>query len=188
MNEFVSPGRRRDWLAGRLAAKRLLWEDWNIAPQLHPVGMDGVAPCLAVPGLDPINWSLSHSGGWGAATWADTGTQGTAGVDIQHIRPVHPRLSARILCEEERIRHTHLQIYLGHTEAILLVWALKEAAIKARRLPWGRALSSIHVQLTGIRTAQITLPDEPYAFEGQYARHGEFWVARAICTPPLLGR
>ncbi len=178
---FVSPLRRRDWLAGRLALKRLLWEDWGIAPTSCTVGTDGVAPYLDVPSLAHINWSLSHSGGWGAATWADTRLEGTAGVDIQEIRRAHPRLAARILSADEHAQHDVWREHLGHTEALLLVWAIKEAAIKARRLPWGRALSSISVRLTGDGTAQVTLPHEPCAFAARYARQGLFWTARAVC-------
>lgn len=185
--EFVSPIRRRDWLAGRLAIKRLLWTDWNISPAACAVGTDGTAPCLDVPGLEHINWSLSHSKGWGAASWADTRTEGTVGVDIQHIRPVHPGLAARLLCEEECVQHSFRREQWGHDEAILLVWALKEAAIKARRLPWGHVLKSITVRLTEGQTAQITLPGEPHPFAGCYARHGAFWVARVVRPLPLLG-
>ncbi len=184
-NEFAAPTRRRDWQAGRLAAKRLLHDEWAIAPRTCAVGTDGIAPRLDAPGLENINWSLSHSAGWGAASWADTHAQGTVGIDIQQIRAVHAGLAARILGEQECVRHTYLQIDLGHDEAILLVWALKEAAIKARRLPWGRALSSIHVQITSAHTAQISLPDEPQMFSASYLRHGSFWVARALRPPSL---
>lgn len=187
MGEFASPTRQRDWLAGRLAMKRLAWEDWSIAPLVCTVGTDGIAPHIDAPGLERINWSLSHSGGWGAASWADTQTEGTAGVDIQQIRPVHRGLAARILGKGERAQHDAWREQWGHDEAVLLVWALKEAAIKARRLPWGRALSSIAVRLTEGQAAEITLPDEPRVFRANYARHGEFWVARAVRPLPAPG-
>ncbi len=177
---FASPLRRRDWLAGRLALKRLLWEDWGVPPTRCTVGTDGVAPHLDIPLLAHLNWSLSHSGGWGAATWANTPTEGTAGLDIQQIRPVHARLAARILSDQEQTQHSAWAARLGHAEALLLVWALKEAAIKARRLPWGRALKSISVRLTEGQAAEITLPQEPCVFHAEYQRHGDLWVARAI--------
>lgn len=184
LTEFAAPARRRDWLAGRLAAKRLLREQWHGAPAGCTVGTDGVAPCLDVPGLEGINWSLSHSGGWGAASWADTRVEGTVGVDIQQIRAVHGGLAARILGEEEQVQQEALRKQWGHDGAVLLVWTLKEAAIKARRLLWGRALSSIAVHVAAGQTASVTLPDEPEAFAGRYVRQGEFWVARVV-RPPL---
>jgi len=184
---FASPARQRDWLAGRLAVKRLAWQDWGITPRHCTVGTDGLAPCLSVPGLEHINWTLSHSSGWGAASWADTHAEGTAGVDIQEIRPTHPRLAARILGADEHAQHNVWREQLGHHEALLLVWAIKEAAIKARRLPWGHALSSIAVRLNADGTAQVTLPHEPCAFAARYARYGEFWVARAVRPLPTPG-
>lgn len=183
LNEFASPLRRRDWQAGRLAAKRLLRDQWNIAPGTCAVSTNGVAPCLDAPGLDGINWSLSHSGGWGAASWAHTRTEGTVGVDIQQIRAVHGGLAARILGMQERAQHDQRRAQWRYDEALLLVWALKEAAIKARRLPWGRALSSIAVRLTAEGQAAITLPEEAQAFAGSYVRYGAFWVARVLCPP-----
>jgi phosphopantetheinyl transferase len=180
---FASPGRQRDWVAGRLAVKRLAWQEWGIAPLHCTVGTDGLAPCLSVPGMEQINWTLSHSSGWGAASWADTSAEGTAGVDIQEIRQAHPRLAARILGADEHAQHSIWREQLGHDEAILLIWAIKEAAIKARRLPWGRALSSIHVRLAGDGTALVTLPHEPCAFAAHYARNGLFWAARAVRPP-----
>ena len=167
--------------------KRLAWQDWGITPRHCTVGTDGLAPCLSVPGLEHINWTLSHSSGWGAASWADTHAEGTAGVDIQEIRPTHPRLAARILGADEHAQHNVWREHLGHDEALLLVWAIKEAAIKARRLPWGHALSSIAVRLNADGTAQVTLPHEPCAFAARYARHGEFWVARAVRPLPTPG-
>ncbi len=187
LSEFVSPTRQRDWLAGRLAMKRLVWETWGIAPNTCAIITDGVAPCINMPGLAHINWTLSHSGGWGAASWADTRTEGTVGVDIQEIRQAHPRLAARILNADEHAQHNLWRELLGHTEALLLVWAIKEAAIKARRLPWGRALSSLSVRLTGGGMAQVTLPGEPCACAARYARQGLFWAARAVRPLPAHG-
>ncbi len=175
-----SETRRSEWLAGRLAAKRLLLQDLKIAPLSWSVGRDGVAPsCDCLP--DTL-LSLSHSGGWGAATLSDSRTAGSAGVDIQRIRPVHSGLCARVFTRSERAQ---IAAHFGaedSADGMLLFWALKEAAIKARRLPWGGGLKSIEVRLTGAGESEIILPGEP-PMTGQHERLGEWWLARVVMPP-----
>lgn len=169
--------RRTDRLAGRLAVKRLLSETFDVDPLTYEIGAEGPAPAL-------INWhgprnvviSLSHSHGLGAASWEWAEKEGAVGVDAQHIRLAHPGLTARVLTAQEREQGAD----------VLLLWALKEAAIKARRRAWGRALREIEVTLdtpqTEWGTAQIVLPNEP-PLCAHYTRHQErqenWWLARA---------
>jgi len=183
--EFASEARRRDWLAGRLAAKRLLRETQGIAPLQCVIGRDGLAPAAEGAEMGRLNLSLSHSAGLGAASWADTWAQGTVGIDAQIIRPVHPGLAARILgtTEHETWQDT-LHLAGGQDNALLLFWALKEAALKARRLPWGRALREIAVTLSSDGAARITLPGEETPFAATYARIGAWWIARAVRPSP----
>lgn len=178
---FASARRRMDWLAGRLAVKRLLLETWNITPQECVVGSDGTAPLVLLASLRGINLSLSHSGGWGAASWADTARDGTVGLDIQQVRPVHPCLAARVLTEAEQAQAA------VSGEKVVLFWALKEAAIKARRLPWTHAMNEIAVTLTGAGTAQIALLGERELFSASYCQSENFWQARAVRPSPGIG-
>jgi phosphopantetheinyl transferase len=174
-----SEKRKAEWLAGRLAAKKLLWEEWGIEPRDWQIGRDGVAPSVIGCDLPNITLSLSHSSGLGAATFSDPRTEGSAGIDIQHIRPVHPGLCARVFTQYER---EQIAGYFGaedDTAGMLLLWALKEAAIKARRLAWERPLQSIEVQLGDPGGAVIIMAGEA-AMTAQYERLGDWWVARAI--------
>ena len=174
-----SETRRSEWLAGRLAAKRLLLEELKIAPLSWSVGRDGVAPScdgLQLPGL---RLSLSHSGGIGAATFSDSRTEGSAGVDIQRIRPVHSGLCARVFTPSERAQIAARFETEDSADGMLLLWALKEAAIKARRLPWGRPLQSVEVRLNAAGESEIFLPGEP-PLAAQYERYGDWWLARAV--------
>lgn len=174
-----SAARRSEWLAGRLAAKRLLLEELEIAPLSWSVGRDGVAPALDGLRLPDLRLSLSHSGGWGAATLSDSRTEGSAGIDIQRIRPVHSGLCARVFTRSEQAQ---IAAHFGaedSADGMLLFWALKEAAIKARRLPWGGALKSIEVRLTSTGESEIILPGEP-PLSGQYEHLGDWWLARAV--------
>ena len=169
---WPSPKRRAEWLAGRLAAKRLLRDTYGTDPLACQIVREGVAPVARGGCPASLVLSLSHSGGLGAASFCPA-AEGTVGVDVQQIRPVRPGLAARVLSASERAQ-------IGTPEEVLLLWALKEAAIKARRLPWGRALRDLEVRLTEPGLAEITVPGEA-AQAAAYARvAGGWWLARSI--------
>jgi len=183
---WASEKRKSEWLAGRLAAKKLLWEEIGLAPLDWRIGRDGVAPAIIGCGL-PVTLSLSHSDGLGAATFSDTRTEGSAGVDVQRVRPVHPGLCARVFTENER-QQIAAQFGSEHSaDGMLLFWALKEAAIKARRQAWGRSLQDIQVHLGGPDLGEVVIEGET-AFMGQFVRLGAWWLARVVRPPikPLL--
>lgn len=182
LDGWRSETRRSEWLAGRLAAKRLLLENLEITPLSWSVGRDGVAPSCGGLNLPHICLSLSHSAGQGAATLSDSRTEGSAGIDIQRVRPVHPGLCARVFTPDERAQIAECFGAEDSAAGMLLFWALKEAAIKARRLPWGGALKSIEVRLVGTDEGKIFLPGEPPQ-TARYDRHGNWWLARAVRTP-----
>ena len=177
----ASDRRRAERRVGRIAVKRLLLETFGAAPRDYEIGSDGLAPTLVGwPGPTGITISLSHSAGLGAASWAWAGAQGAVGVDAQHIRPAHPGLAARVLTGAE-------QAQAGpRPDQVLLFWALKEAAIKARRRAWGRALREIVVTLDAPGeeggTALIEIAGEA-EMAAWYGRQEEWWVARAVSLP-----
>ena len=180
-----SEKRRSEWLAGRLAAKKLLREQLGVSPRDWQVGRDGVAPAIAGRDLPDIVLSLSHSAGMGAATISDTRTEGSAGIDVQRVRPVHPGLCARVFTPSERRQIAARFGSENSADGMLLLWALKEAAIKARRQAWGRPLRGIAVHLEGA-TAIITL-ETAQTLTADYARldaeQGHWWLARAVLRP-----
>jgi len=169
---WPSPKRRAEWLAGRLAVKRLLQERYGTDPLACHVAREGVAPVVRGECPPGLSLSLSHSGGLGAAALCAS-AEGTVGVDVQQIRPVHRGLAARVLteCEREQIETP---------DEVLLLWALKEAAIKARRLPWGRALRDLQVRLTGPGEAEIAIAGEAAQTAAYAYLAGGWWLARSI--------
>ena len=179
LHQWRSQIRQAEWLAGRLAAKRLFSEELRIAPLSWSVGRDGVAPALDGLTLPHVTLSLSHSGGMGAATFSNLQTEGSAGIDIQRIRPAHPGLCARVFTPGERAQIAERFGTEDSAEGMLLLWSLKEAAIKARRLPWGCSLQSLEVRLGSAGSSDIVLPGEP-PMPAQYERHGGWWLARAV--------
>jgi len=102
--EIESPRRRRDWLAGRWAAKELirdyLLEREGLAPAralIEILNDENGAPKV----LFPLNLeiSIAHSGGHGLAGLC---AHSPLGVDLQQIRPVRSDLVERVLTERER--------------------------------------------------------------------------------------
>ena len=172
-SSFASPKRRAEWLAGRLAVKRLLREMYGTEPLVCQVGRKGVAPVMQGECPAGLSLSLSHSGGLGAASLC-AAAAGTVGVDAQQIRPVHRGLAARVFSAEEQAQVGEMP------DGLLLLWALKEAAIKARRLPWGHALRDLQVRLTGLGRAEITVPGEAAQTATYVFLEEGWWLARSI--------
>ncbi len=123
--------RRRDWLAGRQAAKEAVAAHCGVPPtRVRLVRREGAAPSAllrsedATPRAMPISISISHCDGLGLAAVAD-----------------HP---ARVGVDLERagqIEHEHLRYFLSPGERTVaeragatFVWTLKEAAWKALQL------------------------------------------------------
>ena len=176
---WPSETRRREWLAGRLAAKRLLREEFGLDPLACEIERKGVAPCVTGPNCPPIVLSLSHSDGLGAASWSEAQTEGSVGIDAQRIRLVHSGLCRRVFTDSEQAQIAARFGSAGDAAGMLLLWAAKEAAIKARRAPWSRALREIIVTLTSDKTAAIEIAGES-GMTAEWTRLGEWWLVRAV--------
>ncbi len=198
---------RRDWLAGRRAAKELLqqylYEEAGL--KLTPLHIEIMhdengAPYARLPtGPLGLCLSLAHSAGHGLA---GISLSGSLGVDLQYIRPVRPDLAERVLTEHERaqlIKHFQAPSPLcsplprrgegmgvrergigGRVgdEGLLVLWALKEAATKAQRTRPAPPLHEISVTLREPRCAEIFVRDR--ALTAQWGRWGEFIWAWAV--------
>ena len=135
---FALERRRRDWLAGRVAAKRALratlrergervaeyraidiWNDVNGAPRFT---IDR-QPELG----GQFNISISHADGAGLAAVGSTIDSGTVGVDIETTKSVSLALVSRVLAPSELARLSGD----GIAPPGLVLWTAKEAAMKA---------------------------------------------------------
>jgi len=181
---WMSPKRRSEWLAGRLAAKRLVGDTFGLEPLTFAIGRGGVAPCVVSSEVPPVMLSLSHSHGLGAATLSGGLREGSAGVDAQRIRPVHHGLCARVFTAGERGQIAARFGAEDDPAGMLLFWALKEASIKARRAAWGRPLREVEVRLIGEGRAVVEMAGEP-ALAAAFERVGGWWLARAVL--PVVG-
>ncbi len=179
---WQSPKRRAEWLAGRLAAKRLVQDMFGLGPLTFAIGREGNAPCIQSHEAPPLTLSLSHSHGLGAATLSDSRQEGSAGIDVQRIRPVHHGLCARVFTPGERRQIAGRFGAEDDPAGMLLFWALKEAAIKARRVAWGRPLREIEARLTDEGRAAVHMTGEP-PLTAAYEEVEGWWLARVVRPP-----
>lgn len=177
-----SSKRRAEWLAGRLAAKRLVRDMFGLPPRDFAIGREGDAPCIQSTEIPSQTLSLSHSHGLGAATISDSRREGSAGIDVQRIRPTHHGLGARVFTVGERGQIAERFGAEDDPTGMLVFWALKEAAIKARRVAWGRPLREIEARLMDAGRAVIFIANE-VPMTAAYERVDGWWLARVVRPP-----
>lgn len=157
-SRFRAERRQRDWLAGRLAAKKLIQRHFQKTREFTlthiEITNDEVgAPIVCVLGDGGLNISISHSEGHGLAGFA---VQSRLGVDLQKIRPVRPGLLERILSERERNQLTK-HFAAREDEGVTLFWALKEAVMKAQRARIAPRFQEIEITVIEPGRAEICI-------------------------------
>lgn len=122
---FSLTQRRDEWLAARLAAKLLAVELGIVRTALEcRIERSGRTPEIVLAGgIAPVSLSISHSHGKGAAAIM----QRSAGVDLEGIRTIEPRVERFFLHPEEIAMRESLTV----PDASIHLWSAKEAAIKA---------------------------------------------------------
>ena len=190
LDAFPLERRRRDWIAGRVAAKRAIrgtirqrgdrapayraieiWNDANGAPRFSIRGRPELS--------EQINVSISHTDGAGLAAVGSTTDIGTIGVDIETTKPLSLDLVGRVLGSSERA-----QLEAGRpAPEPLVLWTAKEAAMKAANA-FCTALR--HVELAwsdtrciGARVIGTTVPD--HAIIVRHRTVGPYTIAVALC-------
>ena len=150
--------RRRDWLAGRLAAKRAvrahydrtgkpippyasieIWNEASGAPRISIRGRGGLSADLAI--------SIAHAEGAGVAGLVASPTA-RVGVDVELTRPIDLALVRRVLSRGEIARIDDSSA--DHPTALSL-WTAKEAAMKAVS-DTCTALREVELEWSGGRT------------------------------------
>lgn len=134
--------RRRDWLAGRYAAKRAISIRWHVAPDAIELA--------AAPGAAPRAFVRTRADSWaplpdrltiahrdGVAIAAAFPSRASVGVDIERIGEVSPLELGYIASQAERTRLRGIDP--------TLIWILKEAAWKALGLPSATPFSALQL-------------------------------------------
>ena len=147
-----SDARRRDWLAGRCAAKRVVARRHGVAiDRLSLETNAGAAPSCSLLSQGcwtplPLTLSIAHRGGVGIAAASDPTT--SIGVDIEREGAVEPHECRLFVGAGE-----HAVSRLDPT----LAWVLKEAAWKALRLGDETSFATLELDLTddGLRGLRV---------------------------------
>ena len=174
---FKSPARQRQFALGRLAVRSLVGDVLGVRALDVPlrVAEDG-AP--EVPGLVV---SIAHTGREGSVSAVAAVGARSLGVDLERIAPRRHDLSRRILRPDER---EVLDALGGPTdETQTLLWALKEAVLKAQRTGLRAGARSVRLELY----ADGAPPDRGAAaavsgagaWTLTYGRLGDLWLAVA---------
>jgi 4'-phosphopantetheinyl transferase EntD len=160
----LPPWRRREWTAARLTARAALLRVWGRLPAtLEILAASDGAPEITAPGRRPTALSLSHTGPLCACTVVEGDLP--VGVDIEVVDDRNIALLPRIIGPDEPA--------VCSADATLL-WACKEAALKACRLASAR-MADYQVRLACDR---ITVSTPHHSAPG--LRAWPTWIPRAV--------
>jgi 4'-phosphopantetheinyl transferase EntD len=174
---LVVERRRRDWLAGRIAAKRAVRAAFRERRWMVPAyaaitvrnDADG-APSFAVDGRDALsvglNLSIAHTEGAGLAAVASTRAAGTVGVDVEHPRPLSEALIRYVLSASEVER-----LAVPPRPAALVLWIIKEAVLKAARASC-RSMRDVELSWENTREFSARIAGPSALGGGITLRHG----------------
>lgn len=125
LEQLVFPQRRKKWLLGRWAAKRLLAEATGAAPaRLAVLNEPSGAPYAELDGTRvPLCLSISHRGDLGLAALA-AAPRVPLGADLETIEPRDPALARQFFTDAE-IAAATTDLLVART------WSAKEAVLKA---------------------------------------------------------
>lgn len=139
---YILPSKRLDWLAARLAGKKvtnqylrhqqglnLIWQDIEVHSSPHQ------RPRLRLAGKDmssQLSISLSHSGGCGVAGISRVANEGVIGVDVEQIRSWNRATAQAFLTDREYSLLPPVPSPVFRSPIVTLRWCIKEAYLKAK--------------------------------------------------------
>jgi 4'-phosphopantetheinyl transferase len=173
---FGAENRRREFVAGRAAARQLLAGPLSVAPAEVPLRRDadgGVS-------VRRTDWrvSIAHSGPRAVAACART----AVGVDLERIQPRDPDIAAFLFRPADRGLVERLPY--GPNAALILCWSLKEAVLKARRSGFRTSPKDLRLTVDpASETARVEI-EEGRSWHLFYARLEGYWTAVALPSRP----
>ena len=173
---FGHEGRRRQFVLGRTAARRLAAARLGCLPAQVPLSFDDDG----APRLGGGFVSIAHGGRGASSVGAAAVADRAVGIDVERVAPRRPDLWTRLLRPEER---PVLDALGGPTdEAQTLLWTLKEAVLKAQRTGFRAGARSVHLHL-GPAPEAATARSGGGAWGLRYRRVDDLWVAVAWAMP-----
>ena len=195
LDTFTVETRCRDWLAGRVAAKRALrgamrscdrrvppynaieiWNDTDGAPRFTVASQFRIYESHQPPAA--LNISIAHADGAAVAGVADSNGAGTIGVDIEPTKPLAAALLERVLHPNELARLSSD----GDHPAALALWTAKEAVMKAAQST-SVALRDVELSWESRRYMEARITRDPARPTRACVRHrevGPYTIAVAL--------
>jgi 4'-phosphopantetheinyl transferase len=168
---FGAEKRRREYVAGRAAARALLAERLGVTPDAVPLRTadDGGVDCEG----HALRVTIAHSGDYAVAACAPH----PVGVDLERIQARDPAVARFLLGPgEERLLD---ELTDDREAALVLCWTLKEAVLKARRT--GFRCSPKDVRLEPDPAAQCATAEvASQQWRVLYRRQGAYYLALAV--------
>ena len=169
VSAFKAPKRRRDWLAGRLAAKRLM--SWVLAQdgtylkfsEIEVLNRPSGEPYVRLPGgltYDKQVLSLSHSKAGGVAAISQPGC--LVGVDLEAVE-LRDRAFLELMAHDEEWDSTMDSDLFEQTR----LWTLKEAVVKLLGIGFTAAFHDVRFPLFEGDARRLSL----------HGRARESWIA-----------
>lgn len=163
--------RRREWLLGRLALKRLVAR-WvgrlgDCGPALSDIEVlpdDDRAPTVRFlsPGSPPVAVSLSHRDGLALAGACDG--EARFGVDLERVEPRAPSFLTEWFDDSEQRMIHQASGPLEEDRRLAVLWCAKEAVLKAARK--GLSVSVRSVRVTALERDRVTVEVDPALWSG----------------------
>lgn len=177
---FGHAGRRRQFVLGRTAARRLAAARLGCGPIAVPLAVDADG----APRLPGAHISIAHAGRAHGALGAAAVADRPVGIDVEGVRARRPDLWRRLLRPNE---YGLLDALGGPTdEAQTLLWVLKEAVLKAQRTGFRAGAQSVVLQPRPDGTfgaGAVRAESDRGAWE-LYAHHTDgVWTAVAWLAP-----
>lgn len=145
LDTFGSEKRRREFIAGRAAARSLLTRRLACDPANVPlrIAEDGAVDVIPSPDPQsvPVHLSIAHSGPHAVAAISEQ----SVGVDLEEIVPRDAGLERFLMAPGQRGVISDWPY--TRDEAIVLAWTLKEAVLKARRSGFRLSPKKLHLTL-----------------------------------------
>ena len=173
---LIIPKRRREWLAGRVAAKSIIAQRHNLRSAdrftritITPIadGPERGRPRYTIDAQPaPYDLSIAHCGDIAIAALA-THPGERIGVDLEHLITAGPGFDALTFSPAELATLATLPTSLRPTYRTHL-WTLKEALLKATGTGLRTSLPDVSVQLSPTSRDAITLASAPHARAGLF--------------------
>jgi len=176
VTSFGAQSRKREFVAGRAAARKLLAERLGTPPAQVPLRR---AEDDAVD-VDVADWhvSIAHSGPHALAACA----RHSVGADLEHIEPRDPAIARFLFAPEDR----GLVESLPYTSdaALVLCWALKEAVLKGQRTGFRTSPKDLHMAVQPEEETALVGVEGEGRWTVHYAKLEAYWGTIALPRSP----